>query len=156
VGWGWDDDSEDERTLREGAKGVAQARRVSALIGDALRSGTFALTPEIICDLHEHAMRGIIPTAGQLRIRSDVVIDGSQHIPPPHGEVPGLVADACDFVNTSPGDPIFIAAYVLWRICWIHPFDDGNGRTARAASYLALSVRLGFEPGGEPWRASPR
>ena len=40
---------------------------------------------------------------------------------------------------------MFLAAYVLWRTCWIHPFDDGNGRAARAASYLVLSLRLGFE-----------
>jgi len=40
---------------------------------------------------------------------------------------------------------------VLWRICWIHPFEDGNGRTVRAASYLVLSMRLGFElPGKLP------
>ena len=38
-----------------------------------------------------------------------------------------------------------MAAYLLWRINWIHPFDDGNGRTARAASYAALCILLGYE-----------
>lgn len=38
-----------------------------------------------------------------------------------------------------------LAAYLLWRINWIHPFDDGNGRTARAASYAILCIRLGYE-----------
>lgn len=42
-------------------------------------------------------------------------------------------------------EPLFLASYVMWRICWIHPFDDGNGRTARAASYLVLNIRLGYE-----------
>jgi Fic family protein len=27
---------------------------------------------------------------------------------------------------------------------WIHPFTDGNGRTARAISYLLLGLRLGY------------
>jgi Fic family protein len=27
---------------------------------------------------------------------------------------------------------------------WIHPFVDGNGRTARAVSYLVLCVGLGY------------
>jgi len=27
---------------------------------------------------------------------------------------------------------------------WIHPFTDGNGRTARAISYLLLCLRLGY------------
>jgi Fic family protein len=31
----------------------------------------------------------------------------------------------------------------MWRLNWIHPFADGNGRTSRAASYLVLCVRSG-------------
>jgi len=38
----------------------------------------------------------------------------------------------------------------MWRINWIHPFDDGNGRTARAASYLVLSVKLDSRLPGKP------
>ena len=38
-----------------------------------------------------------------------------------------------------------LAAYLLWRINWIHPFDDGNGRTARAVSYAVLCTLLGYE-----------
>jgi len=33
-----------------------------------------------------------------------------------------------------------------WRLNWIHPFDDGNGRTSRAVSYLVLCARLGMGP----------
>ena len=32
----------------------------------------------------------------------------------------------------------------MWRLNWIHPFTDGNGRTSRALSYLVLCVRLGY------------
>lgn len=32
----------------------------------------------------------------------------------------------------------------MWRLNWIHPFLDGNGRTSRAVSYLVLCARLGF------------
>jgi Fic family protein len=38
----------------------------------------------------------------------------------------------------------------MWRVNWIHPFRDGNGRTSRAASYLVLTVRLGQILPGEP------
>lgn len=38
--------------------------------------------------------------------------------------------------------PIHLAAYVMWRLNWIHPFTDGNGRTSRALSYLVLCIRL--------------
>lgn len=36
-----------------------------------------------------------------------------------------------------------LASYGLWRLNWIHPFIEGNGRTARAACYFLLSVRSG-------------
>jgi Fic family protein len=39
--------------------------------------------------------------------------------------------------------PTEVAAYGLWRLNWIHPFIEGNGRTARAASYFLLCVRNG-------------
>jgi Fic family protein len=41
------------------------------------------------------------------------------------------------------------AAYILWRLNWIHPFAEGNGRTARAVAYLVLSVQFGRELPGE-------
>ena len=28
----------------------------------------------------------------------------------------------------------------MWKINWIHPFADGNGRTSRALSYMILSI----------------
>ena len=34
-------------------------------------------------------------------------------------------------------------AYGLWRLNWIHPFIEGNGRTARATCYYLLCVRSG-------------
>src|SRR4029453_17450865 len=37
---------------------------------------------------------------------------------------------------------VHLAAYVLWKMNWIHPFADGNGRTARAISYVVLSIKL--------------
>jgi Fic family protein len=91
-------------------------------------------------------MDGLVPTAGQARTRSDLEIHGSTHVPPPADQVPGLLAEACDFIVANPKErPLFLAAYIMWRVCWIHPFDDGNGRAARSASYLLLGVSLGLE-----------
>lgn len=36
-----------------------------------------------------------------------------------------------------------LAAYGLWRLNWIHPFIEGNGRTARAVCYYLLCVKSG-------------
>ena len=60
-------------------------------------------------------------------------------------DVAVLIEEMCDYVNENwSKSPVHLAAYVLWRMNWIHPFVDGNGRTARALSYLVLSVRLGY------------
>jgi len=56
----------------------------------------------------------------------------------------------CDYVNEnwSTATAIHLGAYVLWKLNWIHPFSDGNGRTARAVSYVVLSIKLdGLLPG---------
>jgi Fic family protein len=51
-----------------------------------------------------------------------------------------------DFVNSvnwqwEAADAVVLAAYVLWRLNYIHPFINGNGRTARAACYFVLCVK---------------
>jgi Fic family protein len=30
----------------------------------------------------------------------------------------------------------------MWRLNWIHPFSDGNGRTSRVTSYIVLCAAL--------------
>jgi Fic family protein len=41
------------------------------------------------------------------------------------------------------GHPTELPAYALWRLNWIHPFIEGNGRTARAACYYLICLRHG-------------
>jgi len=74
-------------------------------------------------------------------------ISYSRHIPPPPELVPRMTEDMCDYINENliGKPPIHLAAYLLWRINWIHPFDDGNGRTARTISYAVLCIQLGYE-----------
>jgi Fic family protein len=53
-----------------------------------------------------------------------------------------------DFVNSinrnwEVTDDVALATYVLWRINNIHPFVNGNGRTARAACYFVLCLKAG-------------
>src|SRR5207237_10414004 len=45
-----------------------------------------------------------------------------------------------NWFNWSPTE---LGAYALWRLNWIHPFVEGNGRTARATAYYVLCVRSG-------------
>jgi len=66
--------------------------------------------------------------------------------------VPELIEDMCDYVNAhwQASTPLHLAAYIMWRLNWIHPFADGNGRTSRILSYVVLSIRAGAVPPGTP------
>lgn len=100
---------------------------------------------ELLKELHAIALDGIATDAGRYRT-GRVFITNSEHQPPTAADVPGLVDEMCRHVhNRWPlDDATYLAAYVMWRLNWIHPFADGNGRTSRAAAYLVLSCRLGF------------
>jgi hypothetical protein len=66
--------------------------------------------------------------------------------------VPELVEDMCDYVNDhwSEATPVHLAAYIMWRLNWIHPFSDGNGRTSRMLSYIVLCAKLDSVLPGHP------
>ena len=129
----------------EAANALEQFDRVVEIIDESIRpDADFKLRPSLISELNTLATEGTNPYPGVLRF-FNVSIDYSEHNPPPHGHVPPLVDEMCEYVNNSADkSPIHLAAYLLWRINWIHPYGDGNGRTARATSYLVLSIRLGF------------
>ena len=58
----------------------------------------------------------------------------------------------CEYVNDNwaTKSATHLAAYVLWKMNWIHPFADGNGRTARTVSYVVLSIKLNSLLPGTP------
>lgn len=62
----------------------------------------------------------------------------AEFVPPPHAEVPRLVADLAVFVTATDGNPIVRAALAHAQFETIHPFVDGNGRTGRALIHTVL------------------
>jgi Fic family protein len=105
----------------------------------------FKLRLSAILGLQRIALQGITALAGTFR-PAGIEISGSRHQPAGAHLVAEMIEQMCDYVNENWGkrSPIHLSAYVLWRLNWIHPFVDGNGRTARAVSYLVLCVGLGY------------
>ena len=101
--------------------------------------------------MEREALKGISSYAGNFR-PGPVEISKSQHTPPDVRLVPELVEEMCDYVNDrwSSATALHLSAYVMWRLNWVHPFADGNGRTSRIVSYLVLTVRSGFILPGVP------
>ncbi len=142
------------RAEAEAANGLRQFDCGKAAAHDALEriasGGGFRLRPSLILALHREALRGISSYAGNWR-PGDVKIEKSIHQPPGAHLVPGLVEEMCDYVNDNwDRTPIHLSAYVMWRLNWIHPFADGNGRTSRISSYLVMMVRSGSVLPGSP------
>lgn len=62
-----------------------------------------------------------------------------EYIPPEYIDIPILLKELEDYINSSDDHPIIKAAIFHYQLVTIHPFDDGNGRTARIMSNYILS-----------------
>jgi Fic family protein len=111
----------------------------------------FRLRPSLVLQLQGIAVANLTSYAGVFRPGS-VKIGKSAHQPPDAVAVPGLVEEMCDEINDhfETTTLLRLAAYTLWRLNWIHPFVDGNGRTSRILSHIVLNIRLGYMVPGTP------
>jgi len=94
---------------------------------------------EVLC-IHALVLRGIDrDTAGRYR-QVPVAISGSRHTPPQPWAVPKLMEDYGIWLTGEALalHPVVRAAEAHERLVTIHPFIDGNGRTARLAMNLIL------------------
>ena len=68
-----------------------------------------------------------------------------EYIPPEYTDIPVLLDELVEYVNTTDDHPLIIAAVVHYQLVTIHPFEDGNGRTARLMSgYILDYYGYGF------------
>ncbi|MDP8042704.1 Fic family protein [Pasteurella atlantica] len=107
------------------------------------------LSIEMILKLHQIATDKAInnkAVAGEFRKNDEIYIadyDGNIiHRPPSYEKLNDLMIAFCDFVNTNHSNesdtfihPTVKAIIIHFLIGFIHPFGDGNGRTARALFY---------------------
>lgn len=75
----------------------------------------------------------------------NVVINGSNHIPPDYMMVEAHMNELITFINspTQTQYDLIKIAIAHHAFAWIHPFDNGNGRVVRAFTY-ALMLKYGF------------
>ncbi len=91
-------------------------------------------------------LRGAIPP-GMLFAVYDSATGTPDYIPPEYSEIPELLDELEKYVNTTDDHPLIVAAIVHYQIVTIHPFEDGNGRTARLMSGYILDL-YGYGFGG--------
>ena len=113
------------------------------------------LSEELLLQVHrlmtEKAMQNP-DDAGRFRNNDGVVVENgitheTVHTPPPYQEIPQFVDDLCEFFNERNSKPfihpIIRGIIIHFMISYVHPFSDGNGRTARAMFYWYM-LRQGY------------
>lgn len=113
-----------------------------------LKQGLRAFDKYLLWSLNATAVANISQFGGRFREEPVYLRD---HKPPHFSRVPHLMDQFISTVheNWFVWSTTELAAYVLWRLNWIHPFIEGNGRTARAACYYIICARAGGLPGGK-------
>jgi Fic family protein len=108
-----------------------------------LAKGIEAFDKYTLWSLNAAAVANIAQFGG--RYREEPIYVGN-HFPPHFKDVANemdrffsLIHENWDVLD----HPTILPAYALWRLNWIHPFVEGNGRTARAACYYLICMRQG-------------
>jgi len=130
---------------RKDALEVLGTRSALELV-DELAIGTdVGLDQAVIREIHRRVLDGQsdLLTPGEYRRGENRVIDGAGEIvfvTPPSGDVPALMRSLVDWISDRVGAPApILAAVGHLEFVAIHPFNDGNGRTARAITRLLLA-----------------
>jgi len=121
------------------------------------------ITVDTIYQIHKEIFINAWPEiAGNFR-NENLKITGSKHLPPHHSKVLGFmkevdkifrdsveklkkidgafllgVSDFTEEIGQQIDDVVGVAAWIHHKITYIHPFRDGNGRTARLSGNLVL------------------
>ena len=84
-------------------------------------------------------LRGPMPP-GVLFAVYDSQTGRPDYIPPEYCDIPKLLDELVEYVNTTDDHPLIVAAIVHYQLVTIHPFEDGNGRTARLLSGYIMDL----------------
>ena len=117
------------------------------------------LSQEALLRVHQMITAGTLDNASdesRFRTTDDIVVADSTngeiaHVPPAAQKIPALADELCAFFNTEHSSrskagfihPLVKAVIIHFLFAWLHPFTDGNGRTARSLVYWFL-LRQGY------------
>ncbi|MBN2581700.1 MAG: Fic family protein [Planctomycetes bacterium] len=152
--------AEAKRMLKEGrrprteaehmvANNYAVIRRIQSLQDKSLSAGMLNELHRIVTrNTLEPDVAGRFQRPGEKRVNVVSVRDGEVvHIPPPAEELPERMAEVVRFANDASSQPfhhpVVRAIMLHFAIAYVHPYADGNGRTARAAFYWSM-LRQGY------------
>lgn len=103
------------------------------------------LTPDLVLEIHRQITEKTLDNSsneGHFRTDNDIfVVNGITgevaHEPPSYTVIPETIEQLCEFANEDKTfiHPVLKAIIIHFIISYLHPFADGNGRTARSLFY---------------------
>jgi Fic family protein len=110
------------------------------------------ITEETIREIHRRLVRDVRGKSGkpgEYRFVQNYIADlktmKTVYVPPPPEDVPGMMRDLLEWLRDDrKTHPVLLAGIAQFQLVHIHPFLDGNGRTARLLSMLCL-YRAGYD-----------
>lgn len=131
------------KSLREHFEAINHKEAI-LFIEEAIQKET-PLTEYLIKSIHHLILTNIDKeNAGSYR-NQNVVISGASHTPPDYLHLNQEMETLINWYNTTKLHPIEKAALLHSKFVHIHPFIDGNGRTARLLLNLEL-MKQGYPP----------
>jgi Fic family protein len=133
------------KTLREHFEVLNHEKAIHFL--EELLDKNERLRPIDLLSIHKLVLANIMDDyAGRLR-PGMVRIVGANFTPPNARKVSILLDELVDYIYLNPSnyDLITLTSIFHHRFVWIHPFNDGNGRTVRLAMNLLL-MKEGYPP----------
>lgn len=126
-------------------------RKAFDLVAEYLNSGE-PISEGLIRQIHKNlvdGVRGGHAAPGQYRTLQNYVVDAisgkTVYTPPPPQDVPPMMREFVEFLNmVQDAHPVLVSGIAQFQLVQIHPFVDGNGRTARLLSTLCL-YRAGYD-----------
>lgn len=131
------------KSLREHFEAVNHQEAIELV--ENLISDNYILKETDILNIHELVLQKIEKDfAGRFRT-SGVRISGANFVPPNALKIDEFITELTEWTNNSEMNIVLKSAIFHHRFVWIHPFFDGNGRTARLLFNLLL-MKEGFPP----------
>ena len=104
------------------------------------------ITEELIREIHRTLVKevrgGTLEPGGYRKVQNYVVNSLTGEViytPPPPEKVPALMKELVEWLNSEKDiHPVLVAGIAQYKFVEIHPFLDGNGRTARVLCTLLL------------------
>jgi len=126
---------------------IENTEQTMRFIDDTIQESS-KITKLFILELHKMTVKNLKKegdqTPGQFR-GSNIYISGSAHKPPEPIQVEGYMEELINFINRDDSRKydLLKTAIAHHRFAWIHPFNNGNGRTVRLLTY-AMLIKQGF------------